>query len=106
MCIRDRFIGAYKYNNAGQILNNEIKQQATIQDANLSLIHISIYTVAGKAFWNAEVEKITANFGENKLADGIIQCVLSVGETLQAAFPYHPTEDRNELPDDIVFGKL
>ena len=65
-----------------------------------------IYTVAGKAFWDAEVEKMVANFGENKLADGIIQCVLSVGETLQAAFPYHPTEDRNELPDDIVFGKL
>lgn len=31
---RAQFIGAYKYNNAGQILNNEIKQQATIQDAN------------------------------------------------------------------------
>ena len=29
-----QFIGAYKYNNVGQVLSNEINQQATIQDAN------------------------------------------------------------------------
>lgn len=65
-----------------------------------------IYIKAGKKFWDAEVEKMIANFGEGKLADGIIQCVLDVGETLHAAFPYHAMEDKNELPDDIVFGKL
>lgn len=65
-----------------------------------------IYQKAGADFWNAEVKNMIANFKDNHLPEGIIQCVLDVGEALAAAFPYIPTEDKNELPDDIVFGKL
>lgn len=65
-----------------------------------------IYEKTGAAFWDAEVKKMIANFGENHLAEGIIQCVLDVGEALYAAFPYERATDKNELPDDIVFGKL
>jgi uncharacterized membrane protein len=65
-----------------------------------------IYEKAGAAFWDASVKKMLANFSENKLSEGIIQCVLDVGETLQHAFPYDAAEDKNELPDDIVFGEL
>ncbi len=65
-----------------------------------------IYEKTGAAFWDAEVKKMIANFRENHLPEGIIQCVLDVGEVLHASFPYEPTEDKNELPDDIVFGKL
>lgn len=65
-----------------------------------------IYQKAGADFWNAEVKKMIANFKENHLPEGIIHCVLDVGNVLAEAFPYIPTEDKNELPDDIVFGKL
>ncbi len=65
-----------------------------------------IYEKAGKVFWDEEVKKMIANFGENLLPEGIIECVLNVGEVLSQAFPYIPTDDKNELPDDIVFGKL
>ncbi|RYF85080.1 MAG: TPM domain-containing protein [Chitinophagaceae bacterium] len=65
-----------------------------------------IYQKAGAEFWNKEVTNMIANFRDNHLPEGIIQCVLDVGEALAAAFPYIPTEDKNELPDDIVFGKL
>jgi len=65
-----------------------------------------IYEKAGKEFWDAEVKKMISNFAENHLPEGIIQCVLDVGEALHTAFPYERTEDKNELPDDIVFGKL
>ncbi len=65
-----------------------------------------IYKVTGKPFWDKEVSTMIANFKENQLVEGIIQCVLDVGEALVQSFPYTPTEDRNELPDDIVFGKL
>ena len=65
-----------------------------------------IYEKAGKEFWDLEVKKMIANFGEEKLSQGIIECVLDVGEVLSEAFPYQPTEDKNELPDDIVFGQL
>ncbi|MBC7867927.1 MAG: TPM domain-containing protein [Gloeobacteraceae cyanobacterium ES-bin-316] len=65
-----------------------------------------IYEKTGAAFWDTEVKKMIANFKENHLPEGIIQCVLDVGEALHAAFPYMGTKDKNELPDDIVFGKL
>lgn len=65
-----------------------------------------IYNVTGKVFWDKEVSTMLANFKENNLVEGIIQCVLDVGEALHNSFPYIPTEDKNELPDDIVFGKL
>jgi uncharacterized membrane protein len=65
-----------------------------------------IYEKTGKEFWEREVKKMIANFSENHLADGIIQCVLEVGEALHRSFPYVSSEDKNELPDDIVFGKL
>ncbi|RYF88665.1 MAG: TPM domain-containing protein [Chitinophagaceae bacterium] len=65
-----------------------------------------IYERTGAAFWDAEVKKMLANFKENHLPEGIIECVLHVGEALHAFFPYEHAEDKNELPDDIVFGKL
>lgn len=65
-----------------------------------------IYQKAGREFWDKEVTKMIHNFKDNHLPEGIIQCVLDVGEALEKAFPYIPTEDKNELPDDIVFGKL
>jgi uncharacterized membrane protein len=65
-----------------------------------------IYEKAGKEFWNVEVKKMIANFSVNLLPEGIRECVLDVGEVLSEAFPYIPTEDKNELPDDIVFGQL
>ena len=65
-----------------------------------------IYKATGKEFWDKEVNTMLANFKENHLVEGIIQCVLDVGEALQHSFPYQATEDKNELPDDIVFGKL
>ena len=65
-----------------------------------------IYEKAGRDFWDAEVKNMIANFRDNHLPEGIIRCVLDIGNVLAAAFPYIPTEDKNELPDDIVFGKL
>ena len=65
-----------------------------------------IYERTGASFWNSEVEKMLANFKENHLPEGIIECVLDVGEALQYYFSYEHAEDKNELPDDIVFGKL
>ncbi len=63
-----------------------------------------IYQKAGKAYWDEEVRSMIANFTKDNISKGIAQCVKEIGETLKEKFPYQPTEDRNELPDDIVFG--
>lgn len=65
-----------------------------------------IYNKAGKQFWEDEVSQMIKSFSKDNIADGVEQCVLDIGDALHSAFPYMPLEDRNELPDDIVFGKM
>jgi uncharacterized membrane protein len=42
-------------------------------------------------------------FNAQHFADGIIEIIKDVGDALIRHFPYDRT-DKNELPDDIVFG--
>ncbi len=63
-----------------------------------------IHEKVGTAFWNKEVRQILKEFSQHHYADGIVHVVTEIGEALITHFPYE-NEDRNELPDDIVFGK-
>jgi uncharacterized membrane protein len=63
-----------------------------------------IHREVGSAFWNDEVQKIIREFNAEHYVDGIIQIVKDLGEVLCEKFPYE-REDRNELPDNIVFGQ-
>ncbi|MFM2359388.1 MAG: hypothetical protein RLY16_1381 [Bacteroidota bacterium] len=63
-----------------------------------------IHQRVGTAYWDAAVQQMIAYFSKHDLAKGIETCVLQIGATLQKEFPYQPTTDKNELPDDIVFG--
>ncbi|MBX3255028.1 MAG: TPM domain-containing protein [Chitinophagaceae bacterium] len=64
-----------------------------------------IHNKVGSDFWNEEVKHILSEFNGEHYADGIIRIVEEVGEALQQHFPYAAATDRNELPDEIVFGK-
>ena len=44
------------------------------------------------------------NFRENKFTEGLIAAISAAGEQLKKHFP-HLDNDKNELPDDISFGK-
>jgi uncharacterized membrane protein len=63
-----------------------------------------IHEKVGTEFWNHEVRHILKEFSQHHYADGIVTIVTEIGEALVTHFPYEH-EDRNELPDDIVFGK-
>jgi uncharacterized membrane protein len=64
-----------------------------------------IHQRVGQKYWEDEVNKMMVCFKQANLADGLIQCVTDIGETLYKNFPYNRETDKNELPDDIVFGK-
>ena len=64
-----------------------------------------IYKKAGAEYWNNAVKNMISQFTRDNISNGIEQCVKQIGETLKEKFPYSPTDDRNELPDEIVFGK-
>lgn len=63
-----------------------------------------IHRKMGQAFWEAEVKKILAEFGEQHYADGIVKIISDIGDALKQHFPYD-RGDQNELSDEIVFGK-
>lgn len=64
-----------------------------------------IYQKVGAEYWDKAVKNMLAQFTNENISNGIEQCILQIGQTLKEKFPYIPTEDRNELPDEIVFGK-
>ncbi len=64
-----------------------------------------IYKATGKTYWDDAVKKMLSNFTKENISNSIEQCVLQIGQTLKEKFPYNSATDKNELPDEIVFGK-
>lgn len=64
-----------------------------------------IHNKVGTAFWNQELKNMLAEFNKEHYARGIAQVVREIEEVLVQHFPYQEGTDKNELPDDIVFGR-
>lgn len=95
----------------------ELKMNHTV-DRNAVLVYIAlkdhqlavfgdegIHSKLGNDYWNAEVKKMIGNFNKENYAEGIKEVVTDIGDALTQLFPYDNNTDKNELPDDIVFGK-
>jgi|ERR1035437_8188282 uncharacterized membrane protein len=96
---------------------SKLKMQNT-QDRNAVLLYVAlkhrklavyadsgIHEKVGDQFWKEVVNKILSHFSKENYAEGISQCIKEIGEALQENFPYNKDEDKNELPDEIIFGK-
>ena len=84
---------------------NGVLLYIAMKDKELALFgDEGIYKKAGAEYWDAAVKKMIGQFTKDNISNGIEQCIRQVGQTLKEKFPYIPTEDKNELPDDIVFG--
>ena len=46
-----------------------------------------------------------SDFTGNKISEGLQTCIKKIGLVLTDKFPYEAETDKNELPDDIVFGR-
>ena len=64
-----------------------------------------IHERLGNDFWQTEVAAMSHHFRQHHYLEAILLVIRDIGEALHAHFPYDPTADKNELPDDIVFGK-
>jgi uncharacterized membrane protein len=64
-----------------------------------------IHREVGDEFWNQQIEAMLNLFKNNSLSEGICTCVKAVGEVLKNKFPYQEGTDKNELADDIIFGR-
>jgi uncharacterized membrane protein len=63
-----------------------------------------IHAKVGREYWEAEVAKMLREFQQNHLVEGLSQVINDLGEALYTHFPYDSKTDKNELPDEIVFG--
>lgn len=63
-----------------------------------------IYRAMGADYWHAEANKMLEEFSRENYVDGLVKVIGDIGQALQQTFPYDHKGDKNELPDDIVFG--
>ncbi len=64
-----------------------------------------IHEKVGNEYWEKEIRKMLLHFRQHHLKDGLCEVIKDLGEALHHYFPYDSTTDRNELPDEIVFGR-
>ncbi len=64
-----------------------------------------IHQKVGQKYWEEEVNKMLLCFKSAHLAEGISECIRDIGEALHQHFPYDRNTDKNELPDEMIFGK-
>lgn len=66
----------------------------------------AIYEKAGGAqFWQKAAEKLSGHLRKNEITEGLCNCISELGMALATHFPHDPAIKKNELPDEIVFGK-
>lgn len=63
-----------------------------------------IHKATGKVYWEKVVKEIVTLFSKDSVVAGMIACIGKIGEALETNFPYDKEIDKNELPDEIVFG--
>ena len=85
---------------------NAVLLYIAINDKELALFgDEGIYKATGEEFWNASVKSMLTEITADDIIGGMVHCISTIGETLHEKFPYNKLEDKNELPDEIVFGK-
>jgi uncharacterized membrane protein len=85
---------------------NAVLVYVAIKDRQLAIFgDEGIHLRCGNAFWSSQVNRMIKEFNRENYAEGISKCVYDIGEALRSNFPYDRVTDKNELPDDIVFGK-
>jgi uncharacterized membrane protein len=63
-----------------------------------------IHAKVGQEFWEKAAAAVSERFREGDFTAGLVRGIEMVGEQLASHFPYDPTTDVNELPDDVDFG--
>ncbi|HEV8286113.1 MAG TPA: TPM domain-containing protein [Chitinophagaceae bacterium] len=87
-------------------LRNAVLVYVAIKDRQLAVFgDEGIHKKVGNEYWANEVVKMINAFNRENIAEGIRECVINIGEALCTHFPYDRNTDKNELPDDIVFGR-
>lgn len=87
-------------------LRNAVLIYVALKDRQLAVYGDSgIHEKTGDEFWKAAVDIMLHHFNKENYSKGISHIVTEIGDTLKLYFPYDKDTDKNELPDEIIFGK-
>jgi len=85
---------------------NGVLVYVAIKDRQLAVFgDKGIHEKVGDDFWEKEVGQMISQFNSENYAKGLAKVITDIGEALRTHFPYQGDKDKNELPDDIVFGR-
>lgn len=87
-------------------MRNAVLVYVALKDRQLAVFgDEGIHKKVGTEYWNRQVHEMIKAFNQDHYGEGIGNCVIHIGEALQQHFPYNNDTDKNELPDNIVFGR-
>lgn len=85
---------------------NAVMVYIAIKDRQLAVFgDEGIHQKVGTDYWNRVVADMLSSFNRHDYSKGIAECVIQIGDALKQHFPYDRDTDKNELPDEIVFGR-
>ncbi|MDQ6844010.1 MAG: TPM domain-containing protein [Bacteroidota bacterium] len=85
---------------------NGVLFYVALKDRQLAIFaDTGIHTAIGEQYWKDVVAHILLFFNKENYALGIKECILKIGQALKSHFPYDQETDKNELPDEIIFGR-
>lgn len=85
---------------------NAVLVYVALKDRQLAIYaDVAIHQKGGPEYWKAAVKELLSFFNKKNYALGMKEIVLRIGSLLKVHFPYDGASDKNELPDEIVFGK-
>jgi uncharacterized membrane protein len=64
-----------------------------------------IHARVGQEFWAGVAAALSEEFKKGRFSEGLVRGIAEVGKRLAEHFPYDAATDKNELPDEIDFGK-
>jgi len=88
-------------------LRNGVLICLAIKDKKFAIIgDVGINNVVPNNFWDNVKSEMILFFKEEKFTEGLVRGIEMSGLKLKEYFPYKGSEDINELPDDVTFGKV
>jgi len=95
----------------GLKMNETIHKNATLVYVAMKHKQVAVFgdegilKKTGTAFWQDNVKDMLQHFHKENYVTGICEVIEKIRNALEMHFPYEPGTDKNELPDEIVFGK-
>lgn len=95
-----------KLNMSKTKLRNGILLYVATQDRQACIYGDNgINALVNKDVWQNAIQLLLQHFSKDEYVQGFVNCVSYIGSLLHQHFPYDGEIDKNELPDNIVFGK-